>query len=100
MNRIDLDEIYEMDAPRATKKPLEFVCNQIVHSYIFTPGFNEEGSLKVLFFASDHQKDSGMFGINIDEIVSIFEEIGNNDPSYFHISRGRSDKRQIIKVTD
>lgn len=100
LNRIDLDEIYEMDSPHATKKPLEFVCNQIIHSYIFTPGFNEEGFLEVLFFASDRQKDSGMFGIKIDEIASIFEEIGNNDPSYVHVSRRRSGKREIIRVND
>lgn len=100
LNRIDLDDIYQMGSPHTTKKPLEFVCNQIIHSYVFTPGFNEEGFLKVLFFASDRQKDSRMFRIEIAEIVSIFEEIGNNDPSYVHISRRRSGKREIIRVND
>lgn len=99
LNRIDLDEIYEMDTPHATKKPLEFVCNQIIHSYIFTPGFNEEGLLEDLFFASDRQKDSGMFCIKIEEIISIFEEVGSNDPGYF-FSGVQPDGKRIMRVYD
>jgi hypothetical protein len=97
-SRTEIDEIYEMGTPRETKKPLEFVCNQIIHSYIFTPGFNERRFLEDLFFASDKQKDRGMFCIKIDQIVSIFEDVGNNDPSYFFMTRGQSGGREVIDI--
>ena len=98
LNRIDIDEIYDLDSPNATTKPLEFVCNQIIYSYIFTPGFNEEGFLEDLFFASDRQKDSKVFRISIDEIVSIFEEVGNNYPSNFSMTRLRQGSREIVRI--
>ena len=99
-NRIDLAEIYDMVTSNATEKPLEFVCNQIIHSYIFTPAFNVEGFLEDLFFASDRQKDFGMFRVKIDEIISIFEEVGNSYPSHIYARRGRSGRMDIIRVND
>ena len=98
LNRIDIDEIYDLDSPNATTKPLEFVCNQIIYSHIFTPGFNEEGFLEDLFFASDRQKDSKVFRISIDEIDSIFEEVGNNYPSNFSMTRLRQGSREIVRI--
>jgi hypothetical protein len=96
LNRIAIDEIYKIDASCAMKKSLKFVCHQIIHSYVFTLGFNEEGYLEDLFFASDHQKDQGMFCIKIDEIVSIFEEVGSNDPVYFSMTRGQQGGRTTV----
>lgn len=96
LSRTELDEIYEMGTPYATKKSLEFVCNQIIHSYVFTPGFNGEGFLEVLFFTSDHQKNLRLFSIKIDEVISIFEEVGNNYPSYFAIHREQPGGREVI----
>lgn len=98
LNRIDIDDLYRMDTPQATEKSLEFVCNQIIHSYVFTPGFNEEGFLEDLFFASDRQKDLGVFRIKIDEIVSVFEEVGNNDPSYMRMTRRQAGNRTVMDV--
>ena len=97
-SRTEIDEVYEMGAPRTTTKPLDFVCNQIIHSYVFTPGFDEEGFLADLYFASDRQKDLGVFRIDIDEIVSVFEEVGNNYPSSFSMIRRQRGGRKIADV--
>jgi hypothetical protein len=98
--RDELDEIYKMGSPRMTKKPLNFVCNQIIHSYVFTPGLNEDAYLEDLYFASERQKNKSMFGIKIDEIASIFEEVGNNYPTYFYWHYDRTQNREVIRVTD
>lgn len=98
LNRTDIDDIYRMDTPQPTEKPLEFVCNQIIHSYVFTPGFDEEGFLDYLLFASDRQKNSSVFSIMIEEIVSIFEEVGANYPSHFRLERNQLGDRWITTV--
>lgn len=99
-NRIFLEEIYKMNEPKATKKPLEYICNQIVHSFIFTPGFNEEGFLEDIFFASDDKKDQVMYSIKIEDIASIFEHVGNNYPARYTFTYDSRRNHEIIRVTD
>jgi hypothetical protein len=97
-NRIEIDEIYDLNSQKLVKKPLDFVANQIIHSFIFTPGFNETGLLEQLFFASDDQKDFRVFSVAIEEIANLFEEVGNNYPSKMTTVFDASKNREIIRV--
>ena len=81
LNRTDIDRLYRLDSPKATTKPLDFVANQIIHSYVFTFGFNENGHMADLFFSSDKRKSASLFELAVLEIASIFDEVGNNYPS-------------------
>jgi len=97
-NRTEIDEIYSLNSPRPTKNTLDFVANQIIHSYVFTPGFNEAGFLEDLFFTSDDKKNVAVFSVKILEVASIFEEVGNNYPPNMTTVFDPTKNREIIRV--
>jgi len=56
------------------------VCNQIIHSFVFAPCFEETGALAGIF-TSDTHKDARLFKVDIDDVISAFERVGNDDPT-------------------
>lgn len=56
MNWLDIDKLYNLDAPQAVTKDLVFFCHQFVHSYIFGEYFNDEHKLHGVFVSSDRER--------------------------------------------
>src|SRR5205823_11190552 len=52
----DVEENYDLTKPLTQKQPLAFVCNQIVHSFVFTPAFRRK-HLAGLYFCSYKRRD-------------------------------------------
>jgi hypothetical protein len=56
-NNQKIDELYDLEATEQTTKSVRFVCNQIIHSFVFTTCEETHGGLSGVFFASDREKD-------------------------------------------
>lgn len=54
-----------------------------MHSFIFSPVFNDQG-IEGIFFTSDTDKDKKLYFLPIDTVVEIFERVGHDYPK--HIS--------------
>ncbi len=67
-----VDERYDLTRPSARTPPLEFVCNQIVHSFIFTPAFQNK-RLAALYFCSYEKRDH-VFRVEIAELVRVLQK--------------------------
>jgi hypothetical protein len=103
LDRYDIFNNYDFKSPKFEKHELKFFINQFVHSYLFIPIIdiveensrlkmddekisddekieiyhNSEKALLGIFVNSDTNKNKSLFEIDIKEIISIFQKVGN-----------------------
>ncbi len=100
-------EFYDFDKPIADKFDLIFLCNQLIHSYIFSPNFDcesEDGiglkTLRSILFCSDENRNQWLFELHIDDVIKIFHDLGNDYPnSYQRIYDPKKKDYKIINST-
>jgi hypothetical protein len=68
----DVAEVYNLKAPSPRRLPLEFICNQIVHSFVFTPAFCQH-RLVALYFCS-FEKRSNVLRVEIAELIRVLRK--------------------------
>lgn len=81
LNWHNLDELYDLDSTTTVDRDVLFVCHQFVHSFVFSPVFDDNDRLDGVMFASDRQRHTSLLQISIDQVVQLFEEVGNDYPS-------------------
>lgn len=74
-----IDELYDFEKQKRQSLSLAFVCNQIIHSYIFLPCFDENSRLCGIFFSSDKERNKRLFYLDISEVIRLLREIGNDE---------------------
>ncbi|MBN1919588.1 MAG: hypothetical protein JW889_16960 [Verrucomicrobia bacterium] len=89
MNWHHLDRHYDFGCPHCTARDLLFVCNQVIHSYVFAPLFGENTLLSAVLFNSDRTRFDTLFSLEVTLIADLFEEIGANDPESMVMLKGR-----------
>jgi hypothetical protein len=84
-NRDEIWQLYDLDNPKQEFRDLLYVAHRMVHSFIFILSGDDSGH--GTFFTSDRDKDKRLNFITTDEIVRIFEVVGNDYPTLFHAWR-------------
>ncbi len=84
INNHRLHEHFDFSKGLNTLLDLQFVCNQIVHSYIFAPFFEENESLAGVYFCSDMRRNQQLYDIQLSEIIRCLTEVANDDPDEIH----------------
>lgn len=82
MNRLNIDELYDLDKPLINSKNISFLCNTLIHSNMFILGMNEAGEIdSFLFrsFPSDKIKEDYLYRMDLEKYVSILKWIGHSD---------------------
>lgn len=79
-----LDELYDLEQEHQETRDLWFVCGRIIHSFIFMPYVGEEGRLEGIMFTSDTDKDKNLYSMKIDDVIGIFQRVGNDYPAKVH----------------
>ena len=87
LNNHRIEELYSLEKSKQEDRELRFVCNQIIHSYIFTPIESEKKHLVGFYFVSDKDKNEKLFYISVNEVIKIFNLIGNDYPTKVVLSK-------------
>jgi hypothetical protein len=58
-----------------------FLCNQVIHSYVYKEVFDEEGLLTGIFISSDREKTRKLYFVAVTELIGLFTRIGKDYPS-------------------
>jgi hypothetical protein len=74
------DELYDFSVTNQETRSLRFICNQIIHSYMFVILENERGSFEGIVFSSDKDKDSKLYFMDTRQVVEVFRLVGNDYP--------------------
>jgi hypothetical protein len=91
--RRDVDELFNLDAPKQTTMKIEDLANQLIHSYIFYLSMEVEGQLNGILVASDRIRNKELLQVSSLDVIKIFELAakGEGDKA---ISMNYDDKRQ------
>lgn len=81
MNAHRIEELFDLEITNTEERSLEFLCNQFIHSYIFSPVQGEDGSLAGVFISSDRIKKDKVFFVDIDHILAAFRTVGSDYPA-------------------
>ena len=87
MNIHHPDKLYDFNTKNKMVKDLRFICNQIIHSYIFFICVSENGYFGGIFCSSDTYKNSKLFFITLASLIEIFETVGNDYPNHMSMIR-------------
>lgn len=86
-NRHEFWDLYNLDEYIVEHRDLIYVSHKIIHSFIFTLSGDEDGH--GAFFTSDRDKDSHLYFMRTNEIVRVFEAVGNDYPAGFQSWRDK-----------
>jgi hypothetical protein len=79
-----VDEHFDLKKEKPEHSDLRFICNQIVHSYIFMPQMAETNTLAGILFCSDFKRNSELYRLEISEIIRCLELVAADDISSIH----------------
>jgi hypothetical protein len=86
-NRHNFDELFELDLGTQEQHDLEFLCNQVIHSYIFIIGLCEDGIIKGFYLTSDRMRHKKLYFVPLAQVVSLFRTVGRDYPKKIHLER-------------
>ena len=81
MNWHKLEELFYLDNPHPVNKEALFICNQIIHSYIFVPSFNTKNRLEGILFCSDRERNKQLYHLKVDALIRFMERVGKDYPT-------------------
>jgi len=80
-NKHRVVDLYNFPKYKKSKIKLIDLCNQVIHSYIFDPTFDEDLLLAGFWVTSDRQRNTQLFGLVLDDIIKVFETFGKDYPN-------------------
>ncbi len=82
MNWHRIDEKYDLNSKHHEFRTLVWLCNQVIHSYVFILTFAESGIIDGVFVASDRQRNKRVSFFCRKTIMDILKLIGNDYPAH------------------
>ncbi len=84
LNKHKIDEKFDLSNGSDEKQKLIFLCNQLIHSYIFEIGVEEEtNGLSSIFFCSDRERNRKLYQLELSELLRILESVGTDYPTAY-----------------
>jgi hypothetical protein len=65
---------------------LPYLCNQLIHSFIFVLHFSRHGTLRGIFFNSDLTKSKKLYYLPLATLEMVFRKVATNYPMKSQIS--------------
>ena len=83
VNIHDIDELYDFEREKETKKNIIFIANQFIHSLTMFPYRTPPNPWEGVIVCSDYERDNAIYRIPIEAIIKILEVVGNDYPHTF-----------------
>ncbi|AXW62552.1 hypothetical protein CJO94_12130 [Ralstonia solanacearum] len=87
MNAHRIDEHFDLGVKHEERRDLTFLCNQFIHSYIFTSLIDEHGALAGVYVASDRTRNEKLYFVAVAQILAAFRTVGRDYPIEQHLRR-------------
>lgn len=76
-----LAKAFDFEKPKKVKLPVTFLCNQVIHSYVYKEVFDEGGLLTGIFISSDRERNRKLYFVALTELIKTFSAISKDYPS-------------------
>lgn len=83
-HRTDIDELFDLNQPKKELRDIGFLCNQVIHSYIFIHQIAENQRLAGFYVASDKMRHARLYFVPILAAIDIFRTVGRDYPNNGH----------------
>jgi hypothetical protein len=88
INRSNWEELYDLENGQNIKVKIDFLYNQIIHSFIFSQIFEDENDTLVsIFVTSDRKRNTCIYEIKIQELIRLFTAVGLDEVSMVTFER-------------
>jgi hypothetical protein len=81
VNNSRIEDLFDFAKTKESKITLKFLYNQIIHSYVFTPTFDEEFHLYAFFVSSDKQRNKFLYCITVKNVIDILNILSKDYPN-------------------
>lgn len=78
--KAEVSEAFDLTNPTIQRFDLEFVCDQIIHSFFFSLWLDTNRALRGVFVSSDKKKEQKVYRIDLSTILKLFEDIATCSP--------------------
>ena len=72
------EDTHDWDHPNRETAQGKEVCNWLIHSYMFSFIFNEEGTVEGFFVASDYDRNKSLYHVRISDWLEYMTFIAND----------------------
>ena len=80
MNWHHIDRHYDFAHRHLTQRSLTWLCNQMIHSYIFILSLDDKNGLDGLYFASERERNKAIHYLSLEKVIKVFGTTGTNYP--------------------
>ena len=98
LNQHKYPELYDLYAGEKEAVTYKDICNQFIHSSIFSPFIPSGKSLVGFFIASDYLKKKKLYYIQLKVVIEILKSVGNNYPIQLNIHFDEKKKDYALRV--
>lgn len=77
-NRYSLEKLYDLESRERIRKPVRFLCNQAIHSFVFLLLHKQTGELSHFLISSDRERRSWAYEIGIRSVVGLFRTVAGD----------------------
>ncbi len=91
LNNHKIDSLYHLDGGKDVIKPLSYIANQLIHSFIFSPVFESARKIKGFAFNSDRSKGKELYFLELRTFVEALTKCADSyisRASYFRLENG------------
>jgi hypothetical protein len=89
-NKQRIEEPFDLNIKNTEQHDLGFICNQFIHSYIFSSVWAEDQMLAGLFICSDKLKHEKLYFFDLSQALAAFRTVGNDYPEKQHFRRNEA----------
>jgi hypothetical protein len=100
LNRHRVDDLYDVENGQSIIKPLSYVSNQLIHSFVFIPLLEAPGKFYGFAFNSDRSKSKELYMIKLSALVNVFSSCAGSvihKATYFRLENG---ELKVINESD
>ena len=74
LNSHNIDRLFDLEKPQKQTRELKFICNQIIHSYVFTPALTEDNGLAGIMFSSERERNQSLYFMETDHLIKALKQ--------------------------
>lgn len=86
ISRHEVRELYDLNHPAKTTRTIAFLCNQLIHSYVFSLFVDAGRGTSSFYFSSDREKRLGLYRMTRGTFCNLLLMVGSNCPSTIHLT--------------
>jgi hypothetical protein len=94
MNWHKIEKFYDFGSPGQRVEGLRWICDQLIHSFVFFPQFEAEDELTGILFNSDKSRHEALFRLAWPEFERLVQLVATDDVVSMHYDRRTGELRK------